>query len=173
MNKIIIISGKQYSGKDTVAKILLDKLDGFKRVGIGDAIKLEYGRNKGLSFDEIESNKHLYRADLIELGNYGRSIDCDYWLKNLAGMDKIIVPDVRLEHELNFFKSRGAFLLRVESSEENRAKRGVLTNADDYTETALDSYSGWDFIIDNNLGYSELVGKADEVVNVFNKFIDL
>ena len=41
MNKIIVISGKQYSGKDTFAKILLQKLDGFKRVGIGDAIKLK------------------------------------------------------------------------------------------------------------------------------------
>ena len=173
MNKIIVISGKQYSGKDTFAKILLEKLDGFKRIGIGDAIKLEYGRKKGLTFDEIESNKHLYRADLIELGNYGRSIDCDYWLKNLAGMDKIIVPDVRVEHELNFFKARGAFLLRVESSEENRAKRGVLTNADDFTETALDSYLGWDFIVDNNSGYSDLVGKADEVVKKFYNFIDL
>lgn len=173
MNKIIVISGKQYSGKDTFAKILLEKLEGFKRVGIGDAIKIQYGQDKGLTFDEIELNKHLYRTDLIELGNYGRSLDCDYWLKNLAGMDKIIVPDVRVEHELNFFKSRGAFLLRVESSIQNRAKRGVLINADDDTETALDNYSGWNYVVENNSDFEALVLKADKVVELFNNFIGL
>ena len=55
MKKIIVISGKQYSGKDTLAKLLLQYLDGFTRVGIGDAIKIEYGKQKGLSFDEIEN----------------------------------------------------------------------------------------------------------------------
>ena len=31
-DKIIILSGKQYSGKDTVAKILLQNLTNFKRI---------------------------------------------------------------------------------------------------------------------------------------------
>lgn len=172
MNKIIVISGKQYSGKDTFAKILLEKLDGFKRVGIGDAIKIQYGRDNGLSFDEIELNKHLYRADLIELGNYGRSIDGDYWLKNLADMDKIIVPDVRVEHELNFFKSRGAFLLRVESNLQNRSKRGILINADDDTETALDNYNDWNYVIENNSDLNSLIEKADTVIKLFYDFIN-
>ena len=81
--KIIILSGKQFSGKDTVAKFLLEFLPNFKRIGIGDAIKLEYGKRKNLTFDEIETNKHLYRADLIELGNWGRNQDADYWLKKI------------------------------------------------------------------------------------------
>ena len=104
MNKIIVISGKQYSGKDTLAKILLEKMPDFKRIGIGDSIKIEYGKRKNLTFEQIESQKHLYRADLIELGNWGRNQDKDYWLKNLANMDKIIVPDVRVTPEVNFFK---------------------------------------------------------------------
>ncbi len=173
MNKIIVISGKQYSGKDTLAKILLEKLPNFKRIGIGDAIKLEFGKRNNLTFDEIESQKHLYRSGLIELGNWGRAQDNNYWLNNLANMDCIIVPDVRVEHELNFFKSRGAFLVRVESSVENRAKRGVLTNADDDTETALDNYSDWNIIIENNSNYNELVLNADIVVNKFFEFISL
>lgn len=171
MNKIIVISGKQYSGKDTLAKILLAKMSDFRRIGIGDAIKLKYGAENNLSFDEIELNKHLYRSDLIKLGNYGRSLDSDYWLKNLADMDSIIVPDVRVQHELEFFKSRGAFLVRVESTVENRAKRGVLINADDDTETALDTYVGWDVVVDNNSDYDSLVNQADEVINLFDKFL--
>ena len=80
-DKIIILSGKQYSGKDTAAKILLQNLTGFKRIGLGDAIKIEYGEQKGLTFDEIEQNKAIYRQDLINLGNKRRSEDKDYWIK--------------------------------------------------------------------------------------------
>ena len=170
MKKIIVISGKQYSGKDTLAKILLEKMPNFKRIGIGDAIKIEYGKRNNLTFEEIESEKHLYRSDLIDLGNWGRAQDPDFWLKNLAGMDKIIVPDVRVEHELDFFKKMGAFLVRVESSIENRAKRGILTNANDSTETALDNYINWNMVIENNSDYQTLVDKSNEVIKSFLNF---
>ena len=39
--KIIIFSGKQYSGKDTVAKVLLQNMTDYKRCAMGDIIKLE------------------------------------------------------------------------------------------------------------------------------------
>ena len=171
MKQIIVISGKQYSGKDTLAKILLEKLDGFRRIGIGDAIKIEYGKRNNLSFEQIEKDKHLYRADLIELGNWGRAQDSDFWLKNLAGMDKIIVPDVRVTHEVEFFKNQGAFLVRVESSIENRSKRVVIVSGDDNTEVELDSYKDWNIVIENNSDYESLIKKADEVCNCFYSFI--
>ncbi len=171
MKKIIVISGKQYSGKDTLAKILLQMLPSFKRIGIGDAIKLEYGKRKSLSFDEIEKNKHLYRKDLIELGNWGRNQGDDYWLKNLSQYDNIIVPDVRVLAELNYFKNLGAFLVRVESNEQNRAKRGILVNKDDDTETALDNYSDWNIAVENNSDYESFKKEADKVLLSFKKFI--
>lgn len=173
MKEIIVISGKQYSGKDTLAKILLEKMSNFKRIGIGDAIKIEYGKQKGLTFEQIETQKHLYRADLINLGNWGRAIDPDYWLRCISNMDKVIIPDVRVEHEVEFFKSQGAFLIRVESSYENRSKRGVITNDDDLTETALDDYKDWNMVIDNNFDYENLEQKANEVCLSFQKFIGL
>ena len=92
-------------------KIILENFKEFQRIGIGDAIKIEYGKQRGLTFEEIEANKHLYRADLIELGNWGRAQSGDYWLNNLANMNNIIVPDVRVEYELEFFKAKGAFLV--------------------------------------------------------------
>lgn len=171
MKKIIVISGKQYSGKDTLAKILLEKLEGFKRVGIGDAIKIEYAKRNNLTFEQIEKNKHLYRSDLIELGNWGRNISPLYWLQKLSDMDKIIVPDVRVNDEAVFFKKQNAFLVRVESSRENRALRGVLVRDEDSTETALDNYNGWNIVVENNSTYEELTQKADKVISEFNSFI--
>ena len=170
MKRIIVISGKQYSGKDTLAKILLEKLSDFRRIGIGDAIKIEYGKQKGLTFEQIEKEKHLYRNDLINLGNWGRAQDDDYWLKNLANMNNIIVPDVRVSHEVNFFKSQGAYLIRVESTFENRSKRGVIVNGDDATETALDFYPDWHIIVNNNSTYEDLLLEADKVLLKINEF---
>ncbi len=171
MKKIIVISGKQYSGKDTLVKMLLDKLPEFKRIGIGDSIKIEYAKRNNITFEEIEKNKHLYRNNLIELGNWGRKISDDFWLKNLVQYDKIIVPDVRVMAELNFFKAQGAFLVRVEASEDNRKKRGILVNKDDATETALDNYKNWNLIVQNNSDYEALKKEADKVLLMFQNFI--
>lgn len=155
--KIVILSGKQFSGKDTVAKILLDELKDFKRIGLGDAIKIEYGEKHGLTLEEIEKNKPVYRQDLIDLGNYRRSIDSDYWIKQVIAMDgNIIVPDVRLKRELEFFNKAHAFKIRVESNRENRALRGILKSENDLTETDLDDVKDWDYIINNNSDYKNL-----------------
>lgn len=45
-DKIIIFSGKQYAGKDTAAKIMLDEMPDFRRCAMGDIIKLTYGAQK-------------------------------------------------------------------------------------------------------------------------------
>ena len=170
MNKIIVISGKQYSGKDTLAKILLEGLSDFVRVGIGDAIKIKYASDNNLTFDEVEKNKHIYRSDLIKLGNWGRAQDSDYWLKNIVAMKQnVIIPDVRLVHEVEVFKSFNAFCIRVEASFENRSKRAVITNADDLTETALDNYDKWDFVVDNNSDYEHLKKQSNEILAILRK----
>ena len=171
MNKIIVISGKQYSGKDTFAAVLLNILKDYRRIGIGDAIKIEYAKTKGLTLDEVINNKHLYRNDLIALGNHGRAISPVYWLNNLSNMDKIIVPDIRMQFEADYFKNKGAFLIRVNSTLENRQKRGIITNIDDETETQLDNYNNWNCIIDNDFNMEYLKNKAIEVVKIFNDFI--
>ena len=104
--KIIIFSGKQYSGKDTVAKIMLAEMKDYKRCAMGDIIKLTYGEQKGLTYEEIEKNKPLYRQDLINLGNWGRAQDPDYWLKKIIKQDgNIMVTDVRVPHEYEVFKN--------------------------------------------------------------------
>ncbi len=157
VNKIIIFSGKQYSGKDTAAKIMLENLTDYKRCAMGDIIKLTYGKEKGLTYEEIEKNKAQYRADLIKLGNWGREQDPDYWLKKILEQDgNIIVTDVRVPHEYEIFKNAGAITIRVEASRETRSKRGELVGENDITETGLDNIKNWDFIIDNNSTYENL-----------------
>lgn len=173
MKNIICFSGKQYSGKDTAARLILDAFPNFIRIGIADAIKIEYGKRNNLTFDEIEANKGKYRTDLIELGNEGRSIHPDFWLNKIIEQDiNVIVPDVRLIHEAEVFKAAGAILIRVEASFETRNKRGIITNTNDLTEVELDNYKGFDYILNNDGDYEELKKNILPLVDFLKKKIN-
>lgn len=159
-DKIIIFSGKQYSGKDTAAKIMLERLTDYRRCAMGDIIKLTYGKEKGLTYEEIEANKAQYRAHLIALGNWGRAQDPDYWLKKILEQDgNIIVTDVRVPHEYEMFKNAGAITIRVEASRETRLSRGELVGENDITEVGLDNISDWDYVVTNDSDYNTLRAK--------------
>lgn len=165
-DNIIIFSGKQYAGKDTAAKIMLDKMPNYKRCAMGDIIKLTYGAQKGLTYDEIEKNKAKYRSDLIVLGNWGREQDPDYWLKKIIKQKgNIIVTDVRVPHEYEVFKNAGAITIRVEATRETRAKRGQLVGENDITEVGLDNEKNWDYIIDNNSTYEYLKSQVEKIID--------
>ncbi len=164
-NKIIIFSGKQYSGKDTVAKIMLAEMKDYKRCAMGDIIKLTYGEQQGLTYEEIEKNKPLYRQDLINLGNWGRAQDPDYWLKKVVEQDgNIMVTDVRVPHEYEVFKKAGAITIRVEASRDTRASRGELVGENDITEIGLDNIKDWDYIVENNSDYETLKEKVFAII---------
>lgn len=166
-DKIIIFSGKQYSGKDTAAKIVLDRLSKYKRCAIGDIIKITFGKQHNLTYEEIEANKPKYRAGLIELGNLGRAKDPNYWLKKILEQDgNIIVTDVRVPHEYEIFKNAGAITIRIEADRNIReARGGKLVGEDDITETGLDDITDWDFVIDNNSDYETLVQNVEKIIN--------
>lgn len=165
-DNIIIFSGKQYAGKDTAAKIMLDKMPNYRRCAMGDIIKLTYGTQKGLTYDEIEKNKAKYRSDLIVLGNWGREQDPDYWLKKIIKQKgDIIVTDVRVPHEYEVFKNAGAITIRVEATRETRAKRGQLVGENDITEVGLDNEKNWDYIIDNNSTYEYLKSQVEKIID--------
>ena len=165
-DNIIIFSGKQYAGKDTAAKIMLDKMPNYRRCAMGDIIKLTYGAQKGLTYDEIEKNKAKYRSDLIVLGNWGREQDPDYWLKKIINQKgDIIVTDVRVPHEYEVFKNAGAITIRVEATRETRAKRGQLVGENDITEVGLDNEKNWDYIIDNNSTYEYLKSQVEKIID--------
>lgn len=170
---IIIFSGKQYSGKDTAAKILMEAMPNFKRCAMGDIIKIEYAKQHNLTYEEIEANKADYREGLIELGNWGRQQSPDYWLKKIiAQKGDIVVTDVRIKHEYEVFKQAGATAIRVDADRDIReARGGKLVGENDVTEIDLDNISDWDFRIENNEDYEALKQNVLKIVEKLkNKF---
>lgn len=168
MKKLIAFSGKQYSGKDTAAKILMEELQDYKRCAMGDIIKIEYGRIHNLTYEEIETNKAQYRQGLIDLGNWGRSQSPDYWIQKIIQQEgNIVVTDMRIKHEYNIFKQAGAIMIRVEADREIRELRGgKLVGEDDVTEIDLDEIKDWDFLIDNNKDYDSLKKEVLKIVDI-------
>ena len=169
-NKIIIFSGKQYSGKDTAAKILMDAMPSFRRCAMGDIIKIEYGKLHNLTYQEIETHKAQYRQGLIDLGNWGRSQSPDFWLEKIISQEgNIVVTDVRIKHEYEVFKNAGAVSIRVEANREIReARGGKLVGENDITEVDLDNIQNWDFLIYNNKDYETLKKNVLEIVHKLN-----
>lgn len=165
-NRIIIFSGKQYSGKDTAAKILMSKMPDFKRCAMGDIIKIEYGKLHNVSYEEIEANKPKYRQGLIDLGNWGREQSPDYWLEKIIAQEgNIVVTDVRIKHEYEIFKKAGAISIRVETDRDIReARGGKLIGENDVTEVDLDDIQDWNFVLDNNKGYGSLEKNVLKIV---------
>lgn len=168
--RIIIFSGKQYSGKDTAAKILMEAMPDYRRCAMGDIIKMEYGRQHNLTYEEIEKNKTLYRQGLIDLGNWGRQQSPDYWLEKIIAQEgNIVVTDVRIKHEYEIFKKAGAISIRVEADRDVRESRGgKLIGEDDVTEVDLDNIQDWDFVIDNNTDYETLKTNVLKIVEKLN-----
>jgi len=166
-DRIIIFSGKQYSGKDTAAKILIDAMPEFKRCAMGDIIKFEYGKNNKLTYEEIEADKPKYRQGLIDLGNWGREQNPDYWLEKIIAQEgNIVVTDVRIKHEYELFKSAGAISIRIEADRDIREKRGgKLVGEKDVTEVDLDDIKDWNYVINNNGNFDTLKQNVIKIVN--------
>lgn len=164
-SSLIAISGKQYSGKDFLAALILERLPEFRKIPIAYAIKQAYAEQHGLSLEEIEASKAEHRPGLIAMGDWGRKIDPNYWLKQVLSLPgRKIISDVRLKHEYDVLKDAGAFLLRLNADREIRGQRGRLVDEADPTETQLDGVTAWDAVLTNNGTAEDLIRKLEAIL---------
>lgn len=66
-----------------------------------------------------------------------------------------IITDVRYPNEAKAIKDRGGILIRI--------NRNTGFNDNHISETALDNYDGWDYIIDNNGTLTDLFNQVKEI----------
>ena len=180
---LIGISGKKRSGKDTAAQCIINCCDEKNAVIIRFADKLkEVVMNcfvphelLHLDWEELKNIelpcKYTGRELLQRVGTeYFRGIWSDVWLNTykkdieqqrqydsiMHQESVVITPDVRFPNEANYQKSQGGILIRL-------TKTVGMDNHE--SETAMDYYDGYDFIIDNqdmnvieqNIAIQELV----------------
>ena len=183
---IIGIAGKAQAGKDTTARMLQILLsnpgiswsvydnsdicfvyDHFV-VHYADLLKQVSQDLLNMPFDDFNKQevkqRHLdwinmtVREFLQKLGAAVRKeIDPDFWVKALFNTynDLVIVADVRFPNEAEAVKERGGILIRI-----NRPGAGAGNHI---SETALDDYDGWDYVIENTGTLEDLFNKVKEI----------
>lgn len=173
---IIGIGHKAQTGKDTIARYLVDA-HGFKRIALADPLKeLALQINPMIRMDgerldflvrsvgwEEAKKDYEVRRILQEVGQGARQhIASDVWVKALmhaAGEhERVVVPDVRLPDEFEAIRNAGGALWKVE-----RRHRGVVQNPNHITETALDD-AEWDSVLSNNSTVQSLELQVDSLV---------
>ena len=68
-----------------------------------------------------------------------------------------IITDVRFPNEVKAIKNKKGILIRVE--------RATFPKSNHLSETALDFYKDWDYVIDNNSSFEELLLKVKQIYN--------
>lgn len=160
---LVGFGGKAGAGKDTAADVLV-KQYGFSKTGFAVSVKdacrsIFRFSDEQLYGDQTHKNTpdpfwgFSPRAAMQALGDTLRDrLDPDVWVRALerrvaapaAAGFPIAVIDLRYENEANLIKKLGGILIRVDRP---TSLSGV--EATHRSESALDSFSGWDFIIDN------------------------
>lgn len=175
--KIYLIGGKARSGKDTISDFLEDTLKSEDkkvcRLQISSYIK--YYATKYFGWDGSEETKP--RDLLINLGTniIRNKIDENFHINRLLQdievlsyfFDYFIVSDVRFPVEIEKVKEKYNDVVTIkmmrESDELNESQK------ENRTETSLDNYDNFDYIIDNSGSLDELKEKALSILNETDK----
>ena len=153
--RLFLVCGKAGSGKNEVAEIIKKNLDKTIVTAFSKYIKLF-----ALELTDWDGNDNdKPRAYLQRMGDVLRGVDINFMTKRIyedlkvyehEGIENVVVSDVRLLNELNYFKDKidiEVITIRVNSETSKR----VLNESEKQhcTEIELDNYSGFDYVVNN------------------------
>ena len=182
--KIVLISGKARSGKDTFYKIASEFISGnYKikcfRFAFADEVK-KIAKELGWNGEKDEKG----RSGLIMIGDGARRyFDENIWIKkliknirygHLVENDSIIfITDCRYLNEIESLKlyygldDHKVYTVRINR---NNYDNGLTPEQQkNESETELDNYDKWDFVIEND---GDLKDFETKVIDVINKIIN-
>lgn len=187
--EVIAISGKQGSGKNFIGEQVLHKMLSEKPTlfcSFADHFKVDAIVKDGLDREKVFGRKDEFtRVTLQRRGTeegrdkYGENIWVDLlyeWmlLHQSRGTKRIFVLDVRFSNEIEFVKQIGGTVIRINSPK--RTWDTVLKEADGDeekalkitlhpSETSLDDYTEFDYIIDNDYDDDAITQTRDIVLH--------
>jgi hypothetical protein len=157
---LIGLSGRKFSGKDTVAMYLGLK---YERRKFAEKLKKMISVLLDCSVQALEDHEFKEapilgtlnpRTLMQTLGTeWGRALDENIWV-NAATWDlqpehNVVFTDVRFPNEAEAIKKLGGVLIKV--------MRPHLHSTDTHpSETSLDDYDDWDYVIDNSSTLDDL-----------------
>jgi phosphomevalonate kinase len=185
LKRVLALTGKRFSGKDTLAAMLIDAA---KARGIdlrSHAFAAESKRlfvderaadGEEISLDRLltdRSYKEEQRPRLTAFTVESIARDPLVFCRSVADRSEAVphpslITDVRLRLEVDHLRSRfDLHLVRMARSDASRAASGwsYAASADEHpTETELDDASLWDEIVTNDGSLDELARKANDLM---------
>ena len=158
MEKLIILSGKARSGKDTVLDIIKSYYKDKRVINISYSYYLKDYLKRMNMFDE----KNKPRTLMQDFGTYLRKINKNFLINRVLEdievfknyYDIIVITDARLIEEVEIPSSiYDAKSIRIER--DNFDNGLTMKEKEDITETNLDSYKKFDYIIKNDENLKE------------------
>lgn len=142
----------EYSGEITTPRKILQKIGECLRDNINENIWVNALLNTYIPFPAIDdTNSPIFNEVEEDLqGEFGIS---------MSSIKKIypiwVITDVRYPNEAEAIKNLGGVLIRIDRN------TGFTDNH--ISETALDNYDGWDYVIDNNGTLENLFNQVKEI----------
>lgn len=183
--RLLAISGKRFSGKDTLASMLVERaalrnqtLDTYAFAAESKRMFVEEQAASGTSVDlerlqRDRDYKEVWRPQLTAFTMQQLARDPLVFCRRVADRIELshsapLVTDVRLRLEVDHLRPRfDLHLVRISRSDDARAASGwSYTAAVDghETETQLDDVSLWDEVVDNDGSLEELAVHAEDII---------
>lgn len=172
-------------GKDTAAEYLEREYPGrVKRVAFADKLKKITMELFGLSEDQCYGSQEIKetvdprygmtpREIMQGVGEKMRKVYPDIWVDTVfnvtipplieQGFDCFIISDVRYPNEGDKIHKEGGVVVKV-----NRDGSGVTVGASHSSETAMQDYQEFDFVLDNNDSFDEYYWKLQQLMEDLN-----
>jgi len=172
--KIYVLSGKAKSGKDVVSKIITDYHKDKKCISLSYSYYLKdyIKRITGWSGSEEDKPRELLQQLGIELikNKINDRLFINRLLEDIEVFsyfyDVIIITDARLVEEVELPKQKLQNVVTIRINRDNIDNNLTLEQKAHLTETALDNYSNFDYIIDNNKTFEDLEKEVLKIMEV-------
>ena len=175
-SKIIILSGKARSGKDEVAKIIKEYYSNQKVKKLSYAYYLKQYIKNISNWDGNDDNKPRDLLQTIGIDLIKNKIDDKLLINRVIEdikvysyfYDVIIITDARLLDEIEDIKKsfNNVICIRINRDMDNQLSTEQKNHI---TETHLDNYCSFDYVIENNDDFIDLKNKVKEVLEDINE----
>lgn len=155
--KIIVVSGRAGSGKDTACNMIKKYYKDLKVINLSYASYLKQYAMNITSWDGCEETKPRDLLQQLGVELIKNNIDEEMLVKRIVEdikvysyfFDIITISDARFPNEIDSIKEnfQNVTSIRINKNEESKLTKEQQMHK---TETAMDEYSNYDYIINNN-----------------------
>lgn len=147
-------------GKDTACDHLVQRYGGTKYSFASPLYTIVYTAQEALGFLKEKDRRALQTTADHYKELYGKDIFAaamERKLQNTDDCENIFVSDLRYYEELEVLKRNGFIVVKIVGKEDGNHRVHS-------SETALDDYEGWDYVLTNTGTKEEFLRKVEEMV---------